>query len=121
MIRCILDGIAVKPDEAPDMSGGGIILPESAKDKPTTGVIIAKGPGRWCRAVVLPGEDPKIRGLDVGKHTVQGCYTIIVGRVPMAIQIGDRIAFPKYAGTWVEHEGETIHLMREADILCILE
>ena len=73
---------------------GGIIIPDTAKEKPAEGKVIAVGTGRVQ-------EDGKIRALDVKK--------------------GDRVLFGKYSGTEVKVDGEELIIMREDDILCVIE
>ena len=87
------DRVIVKPAAAEEKTAGGIIIPDTAKEKPVQGEIIAVGQGRI-------GDDGKIRPLDVKK--------------------GDRVLFGKYAGTEIKIEGEEFLMMREEDILGVL-
>ncbi|OIP33995.1 MAG: co-chaperone GroES [Deltaproteobacteria bacterium CG12_big_fil_rev_8_21_14_0_65_43_10] len=93
-IRPLQDRVIVKRVEEEEKTKGGIIIPDSAKEKPMEGKVIAVGTGK-----VL--EDGKKHPLDVKK--------------------GDRILFGKYAGTEVKIDGEEHLIMREDDILGILE
>ena len=93
-IRPLHDRIIVKRIEEESTSSGGIIIPDSAKEKPAQGEVIAVGDGK-----VL--EDGKKVGMDVSA--------------------GDRILFSKYAGTEVKIEGEEYLIMREDDVLGIIE
>jgi chaperonin GroES len=93
-IRPLQDRIIVKRLEGEEKTKGGIIIPDSAKEKPIEGKVIAVGNGK-----VL--EDGKVRPLD--------------------IKAGDKILFSKYAGTEIKIEGEEHLIMREEDILGVIE
>ena len=91
--RPLGDRVLVQPLEEGEVKKGGIIIPDTAKEKPIQGEIIAVGQGRI-------GEDGKVRPLDVKK--------------------GDRVLFGKYAGTEIKIEGDDFLMMREEDILGVL-
>ncbi len=93
-IRPLQDRILVKRIEEEEQTEGGIIIPDTAKEKPIEGKVIAVGKGKVS-------EDGKIVPLDVKK--------------------GDRILFGKYAGTEVKIEGEEHLIMREEDVLGVIE
>jgi chaperonin GroES len=93
-IRPLQDRIIVKRVQEEEKTKGGIIIPDTAKEKPIEGKVIAAGNGK-----VL--EDGKVRPLDV--------------------KAGDRILFSKYAGTEIKIEGEEHLIMREEDILGVIE
>ena len=93
-IRPLQDRIIVKRVQEEEKTKGGIIIPDSAKEKPIEGKVIAAGNGK-----VL--EDGKVRPLDVKK--------------------GDRVLFSKYAGTEIKLDGEEHLIMREEDILGVIE
>ncbi len=93
-IRPLQDRILVKRIEEEETTEGGIIIPDTAKEKPIEGKVIAVGKGKVS-------EDGKVRPLDVKK--------------------GDRILFGKYAGTEVKIEGEEHLIMREDDVLGVIE
>ena len=93
-IRPLQDRILVKRIEEEKQTEGGIIIPDTAKEKPIEGKVIAVGKGKVS-------EDGKIMPLDVKK--------------------GDRILFGKYAGTEVKIEGEEHLIMREEDVLGVIE
>jgi len=84
--------VIVRPIETEEVSKGGIILPDTAKEKPQEGEIIAVGPGRV---------------------TDEGV------RIPMEVKVGDRIIFAKYAGTEVKLNDEKLMIMSESDIMAI--
>jgi len=86
--------VIVEPIEQEEMTAGGIILPETAKEKPQEGKILAAGPG---------DRD------DDGK------------RIAMDVKVGDRILYAKYSGTEVKMDGKKLLIMRESDILAIVE
>ena len=93
-IRPLGDRLLVKRIEEEDKSKGGIIIPDSAKEKPQEGQVVAVGKGKM---------------LDDGKM------------VALEVKAGDRILFGKYAGTDVKIEGEEHLIMREDDVLGIME
>jgi chaperonin GroES len=93
-IRPLHDRVLIKRVEEEQKTKGGIIIPDTAKEKPAEGKVVAVGTGR-----VL--EDGKIRALDVKK--------------------GDRVLFGKYSGTEVKVDGDELIIMREDDILCVIE
>ncbi len=93
-IRPLQDRILVKRIEEEEVSSGGIIIPDSAKEKPQEGKVIAVGKGKV-------GEDGKVQPLDVKK--------------------GDKVLFSKYAGTEVNVEGDEHLIIREDDVLGVLE
>ena len=93
-IRPLHDRILVKRLEEKEISKGGIIIPDTAKEKPIEGEVMATGNGK----VLESGE---IR--------------------PLEVKEGDRILFGKYAGTEIKIEGEELLMMREDDVLGIIE
>ena len=93
-IRPLNDRILVKRLEEEEKTKGGIIIPDSAKEKPAEGEIIAVGPGKLN---------------DKGD------------RVPVEVKKGDRVLFSKYGGTDVKLDGEDYLIMREDDILGVIE
>ncbi len=93
-IRPLNDRILVKRLEEEEKTKGGIIIPDSAKEKPAEGEIIAVGPGKTN---------------DKGD------------RVPVEVKAGDRVLFSKYGGTDVKLDGVDYLIMREDDILGIVE
>jgi chaperonin GroES len=93
-IRPLQDRLIVKRTEEEEKTKGGIIIPDSAKEKPLEGKVIAAGNGKIL-------EDGKVRPLDV--------------------KVGDRVLFGKYAGTEIKIEGEEHLMLREEDILGVIE
>ncbi len=93
-LRPLGDRVILKRAEAEEMTAGGILLPESAKDKPKEGSIVAAGDGRI---------------LDDGT------------RQPMNVKVGDRVLFSSYAGTEVKVSGDDYLIMNESDILAIID
>jgi chaperonin GroES len=93
-IKPLQDRILVKRIEEEEETEGGIIIPDTAKEKPIEGKVVAVGKGKVS-------EDGKVMPLDVKK--------------------GDRILFGKYAGTEVKIEGEEHLIMREDDVLGVIE
>ena len=92
-IKPLQDRILVKRFESEEKTAGGIIIPDSAKEKPQEGEIIATGPGKF---------------LDNGN------------RVELTVKEGDKVLFSKYAGTEITFDGQEYLIMREDDILGIL-
>ncbi len=93
-IRPLQDRVIVKRLEEEEKTKGGIIIPDTAKEKPQEGKVIAVGKGKMT-------EDGKV--------------------VPLDVKAGDKILFGKYAGTEIKIEGEEHLIMREEDILGIIE
>jgi chaperonin GroES len=93
-LRPLGDLVWVEPIEQEEMTASGIILPETAKEKPQEGKVLAAGPG--------------VRD-DKGE------------RQPLDVKVGDRVLFAKYAGTEIKHEGTKYLIMRESDILAIVK
>ena len=91
--RPLHDRVVVKRIEAEDKTSGGIIIPDSAKEKPSQGEIIAVGPG---------GRD------EAGKL------------IPIDLKVGDRVLFGKWSGTEVKIDGEELLIMKESDIMGVL-
>jgi chaperonin GroES len=91
-IRPLGDRVLIQRAEAEEKTSGGILLPESAKDKPKEGQVIACGEG-----AVVDGK-----------------------RQPLSVKAGDRVLFSSYAGTEVKYQGEEYLIMREDDILGII-
>ncbi|MBN1579188.1 MAG: co-chaperone GroES [Anaerolineae bacterium] len=88
------DRLVVKPIEQEEVTASGIILPETAKEKPQEGEVLAAGPGRLD---------------DSGK------------RVPMEVKVGDRVLYAKYAGTEIKLEDDKVLIFKESDVLAIVE
>ena len=91
--RPLHDRVLVRPLEGEDKTAGGIIIPDTAKEKPQQGEVIAVGPG---------GRD------DTGKVT------------PLDVKKGDRILFGKWSGTEVTINGDKLMIMKESDIMGVL-
>jgi chaperonin GroES len=92
--RPLHDRVVVRRIEEDDRTKGGIIIPDTAKEKPQQGEIVAVGPG-------APDEKGKVQPLDV--------------------KAGDRVLFGKWSGTEVKIDGEDLLIMKESDILGVLE
>jgi chaperonin GroES len=93
-IRPLQDRVMVRRLEEEEKTSGGIIIPDTAKEKPQKGEIIAAGPGKR-------NEEGKIHPLDV--------------------KTGDKVLFSKYAGTEIKVENEELLIMREDDIMGVIE
>ncbi len=88
------DRIVVKQSEAEETTAGGIVLPDAAQEKPNQGKVVAVGPGSL---------------LDDGK------------RSPMSVKKGDEVLYGKYSGTEVEVNGEKLVILKETDLLAVVE
>lgn len=93
-IRPLHDRVIVRRKEEERMSAGGIVIPDSATEKPIQGEVVAVGKGKIL-------ENGEVRALDV--------------------KVGDTVLFGKYAGTEVKVEGETLLVMREEDLMGVIE
>ncbi len=93
-IKPLHDKVLVKRDDEESKTAGGIIIPDTAKEKPSEGVVEAVGNG-------FRAEDGKI--------------------IPMTVKAGDRVLFGKWAGTEIKIGGETRLIIKESDILAIVE
>jgi chaperonin GroES len=92
--RPLHDRVVVKRIEAEEKSKGGIIIPDTAKEKPSQGEVIAVGPG---------GRD------EAGKL------------IPIDIKVGDRILFGKWSGTEVVLDGQELLIMKESDVMGVID
>jgi len=89
----LADRVLVRPIEEQEQKKGSIIIPDSAKEKPVQGEVVAIGPGK-------PNDDGK--------------------KVPLEVKIGDRILYGKHSGTEVEIDEQKLLVMKESDIYAIL-
>ncbi len=89
-IRPLDDRVVVEPIEAEEMTAGGIVLPDTAKEKPQRGTVLAVGPGKL---------------LDNGT------------RGTLSVAVGDEVIYGKYGGSDIEVDGEEVKILRESDIL----
>jgi chaperonin GroES len=89
-LQPLADRVFIKPIEREQMTKGGVILPDTAKEKPQEGEIIAVGPG---------------------KLTNEG------NRLALDVKVGDRVIYARYAGTEIKLDGEELIIARESDIL----
>ena len=88
----LADRVVIKPLEEAETMRGGLYIPDTAKEKPQQGEIVAVGPGRF--------EDGK--------------------RIPLDVAVGNRVMYGKYSGTEVTVEGDSMLILRESDILAII-
>jgi len=93
-VKPLDDRVLVKQSEAEETTAGGIVLPDTAKEKPQRGKVVAIGPGKL---------------LDSGK------------RGQMGLKTGDEVFYGKYAGTEVKIDGEDYVILRESDVLAVIE
>ena len=91
-VKPLADRVVIKALEETEQMRGGLFIPDTAKEKPQQGEIIAVGPGRY--------EDGKL--------------------VPMSLKVGDKVLYGKYSGTEVTVDGEQLLILRESDVLAVL-
>lgn len=89
-LQPLADRVIVRPIEKEEVTKGGIVLPDTAKEKPQEGKVLAVGPGRLS-------EDGK--------------------RITMDVKVGDIVVYARYGGTEIKVEGEELMILRESDIL----
>ena len=88
----LADRVVIKALEETEQMRGGLYIPDTAKEKPQQGKVVAVGPGRF----------------DEGK------------RVPMDVKVGDKVLYGKYSGTEVTIDGENLLILRESDVLAVI-
>jgi chaperonin GroES len=91
-IAPLADRVVIRPIEEAETMRGGLYIPDTAKEKPQQGEIIAVGPGRFEEG----------------------------NRVPLDVKVGDRVLYGKYSGTEVTVEGEQVLILRETDVLAVI-
>jgi chaperonin GroES len=101
-IKPLQDWVVVTPDEAREQSQGGIIIPDTAKERPEQGKVVAVGEGRWI--------EEKTEGKKTAKEKEKKF-------VPMTLKPGDHIFYEKYAARRMDINNEEWVLVREADVL----
>lgn len=89
------DRLVVKAVEEETTTASGLVLPDTAKEKPQKGEVIAVGDGRWD---------------DEGEN-----------RIPLDVKVGDQVLYSKYGGTEIKLDGEDLLVLRESDVLAIVE
>ena len=94
-IKPLEDRIVVQANEAETTTASGIVIPDTAKEKPQEGLVLAVGEGRWD---------------DEGKK-----------RIPLDVKVGDTVLYSKYGGTEVKYNGEEYLILSGRDVLAILE
>jgi len=93
-LQPLANRVVVKPIEEEERTPSGLVLPETAKEKPQKGEVLAVGPGEW-------NEDGD-------------------ARIPMSVKVGDKVIFAKYAGTEIKVDGEKLLILRESDLLAVV-
>ena len=94
-IKPLYDKVLIERIEASEKTAGGIVLPDSAKEKPTEGRVVATGDGRFSE--------------DTG------------ARIPLSVKTGDRVLFSSYAGTTVKEQGVEYLILEEREILAVVD
>ena len=92
-LKPLEDRIVVKPGEEEEKTVSGIVIPDTAKEKPQEGSVVAVGPGRF----------------EEGQ------------RVPLDVAVGDTVIYSKYGGTEVKVEGDDLLVLRESDVLAVVQ
>ena len=93
-IKPLEDRVLVKPLDAEQTTASGLVIPDTAKEKPQEGEVMAVGPGRWDE----DGEN----------------------RVPLDVSVGDKVLYSKYGGTEVKYQGEEFLILSARDVLAVL-
>jgi chaperonin GroES len=91
-ISPLADRVVIKSTEETEQMRGGLYIPDTAKEKPQQGEIIAAGPGKY--------EDGKL--------------------VPMTVKVGDKVLYGKYSGTEITLDGDIVLILRESDVLAVV-
>lgn len=91
-VKPLADRVVIKASEETEQMRGGLFIPDTAKEKPQQGEIVAVGPGRY--------EDGKL--------------------VPMSLKVGDKVLYGKYSGTEVTLSNEPLLILRETDVLAVI-
>ena len=91
-VNPLADRVVIKATEESEQMRGGLYIPDTAKEKPQQGEIVAVGPGKY--------EDGKL--------------------VPMGVKVGDKVLYGKYSGTEVTIDGEQLLILRESDVLAVI-
>ena len=89
------DRIVVKPGEAEETTASGLVIPDTAKEKPQQGEVLAVGPGRWDEAGT--------------------------NRIPVDVAVGDVVIYSKYGGTEVTSEGQDVLILNARDVLAVVK
>ena len=92
MLKPLADRVVVRPQEAEEKTAGGLFIPDTAKEKPQRGTVLAVGPGK------------------VENGT----------KIDMSVKEGDTVLYGKYAGTEIQLDGDDVMIMRESDILGVV-
>nr|WP_221442175.1 co-chaperone GroES [Nocardiopsis algeriensis] len=95
VLKPLEDRVVVKTLEAEQTTASGLVIPDTAKEKPQEGEILAVGPGRWD---------------DEGEN-----------RIPLDVKVGDIVLYSKYGGTEVKYDGEEYLVLSARDILAVVE
>ena len=93
-LKTLLDRVVIKRVEEENKTAGGIIIPDTAKEKPSQGIVVSVGPG----------------GRDEAGH-----------EIAMTLKVGDRVLFGKWSGTEVKIDGEDLVIMKESEVFGVLE
>ncbi len=94
-LKPLEDRIIVKPGDAEETTASGLVIPDTAKEKPQQGEVIAVGEGRWD---------------DEGEH-----------RIPVDVKVGDTVVYSKYGGTEITVDGQDVLILNARDVLAIVE
>ena len=140
-LRPLADRVVVRRDDAEMQSPGGIILPDQSQEKPQRGTVVAVGPGKSDGDGMLffnypRGDAQAAAQAHENAAKIQGRHALacpcdpkgdwpavelLARRSKMSVRVGDTVLFPKYAGNEVTINDETLLIMREDDILAVLE
>lgn len=93
-LKPLHDRLVVRPIEAETTTSGGIVIPDKSAEKPNQGIVISVGPGRVT-------DQGQVRALD--------------------IKVGEQVLYSSYAGSKVKHDGEELLILKESDVLAVIE
>ena len=102
-IQPLQDWVLIEPSEAKEKTVGGVFIPDTAKEKPVEGKVLAVGKGRWETPEKKWGSKPKVKEKKVFNPTV--------------LKPGDQVLYEKYGTTPVDLDGKELVLVRESDVL----
>ena len=102
-LQPLQDWALIEPSEAKGTTAGGLFIPDTAKEKPVEGKVLAVGKGRWETPEQKPGRKPKKKGEKVFN--------------PTSLKPGDQVLYEQYGTTKIDLDGKELVLVRESDVL----
>ena len=118
-IKPLEDRIVVKSLEAEQTTASGLVIPDTAKEKPQEGEVLAVGPGK-----TLDDGSREAMDVSVGNKVLYAKYAGRIddkgNRVPLDISVGDRVIYSKYGGTEIKHKGDEFLILSARDVLAVV-